>query len=108
MPDTEFKLEHEKRITAVEERSKSNSKRLDKLEPVAEAIYKLHESMIELVAELKHTNETVSEIKEKVEVLEQEPAKRWQNIEDKFIGAFVGAVGTALAGALIYLISINM
>ena len=38
-------LEHEQRLTAVEERTKSNSHRLDKVEASAEAINRLATSM---------------------------------------------------------------
>lgn len=99
-------LEHEKRLTEVEQRAKSNSHRLEKLEPVVEEIHNMSEILVAMTAEVKHTNENVEEIKDKVELMEQEPAKRWKDSTKAFVTAFLGAIGTALAGGLIYLLTI--
>ena len=101
-------LEHEARLTKVEERSKSNSHRLDKLEPIVEEIHKMSETLVEMTSEMKHTNKNVEEIKDKVETLEQEPVKKWKESTKAFWGAFLGALGTALAAGLIYLLTIKM
>ena len=98
-------LEHEKRLTAVEERAKSNTHRIDRLEPIIREIHTMSETMVRLVAEIEHTNENVSEIKNKVDSLEQEPAKRWKDSTKALFNAFLGAVGTAAAGAIIFLLS---
>ena len=98
-------LEHEKRLTAVEERSKSNTKRLDKLEESTEAINRLATSMEvmaerqERVAERQESvAESVEKLDGKVTALEQKPAKRWDNIVDKIIWAVVAAVIAFLLG----------
>lgn len=98
-------LEHEKRLTAVEERAKSNTHRIDRLEPIIREIHTMSETMVRLVAEIEHTNENVSEIKNKVESLEEEPAKRWRDSTKAVFNAFLGAIGTAAAGAIIFLLS---
>ena len=98
-------LEHEKRLTAVEERAKSNTHRIDRLEPIIREIHTMSETMVRLVAEIEHTNENVSEIKNKVDSLEQEPAKRWKDSTKAVFNAFLGAIGTAAAGAIIFLLS---
>ena len=46
-------LEHEKRLTAVEERSKSNTHRLDKLEPIVDEIHTMSETLVEMASEMK-------------------------------------------------------
>lgn len=98
-------LEHEKRLADVENRAKSNTRRLDKVEEQTEAINKLataiqimtvkQDGMVEkqdgLVEEVGRLNTTVEEIKEK-------PAKRAEAIWEKIILAVVSAlVGAALA-----------
>ncbi len=98
-------LEHEKRLTSVEERAKSNTHRIDKIEPVVEEIHNMSAALLEMTSELKHTNKNVQEIKEKVEEIEQEPAKRWKNSGNALFNAFLGAIGTALAGGVIYLLT---
>lgn len=61
----ETEMEH--RLTEVESRSKSNTHRIDKLERVTEEIHTMSNTMIQLVEEVKHTNETVSSLDQKVE-----------------------------------------
>ena len=61
----ETEMEH--RLTEVESRSKSNTHRIDKLERVTEEIHTMSTTMIQLVEEVKHTNETVSSLNQKVE-----------------------------------------
>ena len=98
-------LEHEKRLTEVEQRAKSNTHRLDDLEPIVKEIHNMSETLVEMNAEMKHTNRNVEEIKEKVEVMEQEPADRWRNSTRALFNAFLGAIGTAVAGGLIYILT---
>ena len=98
-------LEHENRLTRVEERSKSNTHRLDKLEPIVEEIHTMSETLVEMASEMKHTNKNVEEIKDKVDCLEQEPARRWKASTKALFNAFLGAIGAAAAGGALYLIS---
>lgn len=98
-------LEHERRLTEVEQRARSNTHRLDDLEPIVKEIHNMSATLVEMTAEIKHTNRNVEEIKEKVEVMEQEPAKRWKNSTRAIFNAFLGAIGTALAGGLIYVLA---
>lgn len=100
-------LEHERRLTEVEARSKSNTKRLDEMQPLVEEIHKMSEVLVEMTTEQRHTNKTVGEIKEKVETLENEPAKRWKESTKALFNAFLGAIGTAVAGGLIYLLTMT-
>ena len=66
MIETEF-IE---RLTKVEERSKSNTHQIDDLKPVINEIHTMSKTMVELIGEVKYTNENVSELKDKVEILE--------------------------------------
>lgn len=91
----ELDIEH--RLTQNEQRSKSNTHRLDKLEPVVNEIHTMSETMVRLVGEVQHTNENVSEIKEKVEVLEGKPSARMEQIKT----AIITAIASALIGGLI-------
>ena len=85
-------LPHEQRLTEVEERSKSNTKRIDKLEKTTEAIHKLATSMEVMVVKQKEVAETVGKLNKKVTVLETKPAKRWEFIVEKAIGFLVAAI----------------
>lgn len=91
-------LEHEKRLTAIEERSKSNSHRLDKLEASTEAINRLATSMEVMAERQERVADTVDKLDGKVTALEGKPAKRWDGIVDKVIWAVVAAaIGFMLA-----------
>lgn len=91
-------LEHERRLTEVEERSKSNSHRLDKLEESTEAINRLATSMEVMAERQEQVVETVGKLDAKVTLLEEKPAKRWDALTDKIIWAIAAAlIGFVLA-----------
>lgn len=98
------KNDFEHRITAVEERAKSNSKRLDKLERITEAIHEMSNTMIHLVEQSKHTNENVEELKVKVDNMEKEPLENAKALKKTVITCIVTAVVSAIVGAIIGLI----
>lgn len=98
-------LENENRLTRVEERSKSNTHRLDKLEPIVDEIHTMSETLVEMASEMRHTNKNMEAIKDKVESLEQEPARKWKDSTKAVFNAFLGAIGTMAAAGVIYLLT---
>lgn len=90
-------LEHEKRLTEVESRSRSNTKRIDKLEQQTEAINRLATSMAVMAEKQDETATIVTALDDKVTKLEEKPAKRWE----KVIEAFLIALVSALAGFIV-------
>ena len=89
-------LEHERRLTQVEQRCKSNTHRLEKLEESTEAINRLATSMEGMVNKQEQVAETVEKLDGKVTALEQKPAKRVDSLVDKIIWAICAAVITFL------------
>ena len=89
-------LEHERRLTQVEQRSKSNTHRLEKLEESTEAINRLATSMEVMVSKQEQVAETVEKLDGKVTALEQKPAKRVDGLVDKIIWAVCASVITFL------------
>ena len=85
-------LEHEQRLTAVEERAKSNSHRLDKVEASTEAITRLATSMEVMANKQEQVADTVDRLDGKVTALEGKPGQRWDNLVEKLIWAVVAAV----------------
>lgn len=85
-------LEHERRLTEVEERAKSNTHRLDKLEESTEAISRLATSMEVMAERQEQVADTVDKLDGKVTALEEKPAKRWDAVADKIIWAVLAAV----------------
>lgn len=100
-------LEHEKRLTAVEERAKSNTHRLDELEPIVKEIHNMSATMCELTNEMKHTNQSLEEIKGKVDALEDEPGKKWKSSQKTIWNAILTAVGAAIASGFFYLLTMR-
>lgn len=101
MIETEFV----ERLAKVEERSKSNTHQIDDLKPVINEIHIMSKTMVELTGEMKHTSSSVSEIKEKVETLEQEPVRQWSSTKRTFFTSITSSIGTAVAAGILYLIS---
>lgn len=85
------------RLTKVEERSKSNTHRLDKLEPIIDEIHTMSETMVRLTTEVQHTNASISELKDKVDVLEGKPSARMEQIKS----AIIAAIASGLIGGII-------
>lgn len=103
----ETEMEH--RLTEVEARAKSNSHRIDKLEKVTEEIHTMSTTMIQLVEEVKHTNETVSSLDQKVEKMdgrvddmERAPGKEWSNAKRTVFNTILGAAVGFLAAGLMW------
>lgn len=102
----EIDIEH--RLTENEQRTKSNTHRLDKLEPIVEEIHTMSNTMVQLVQEVKHTNEAVNNLDAKVErmdnrvdEMERAPTKRFNNVKDTVLNNLVGAIiGFLIAGIL--------
>ena len=93
-------LEHERRLTEVEQRSKSNTHRLEKLEESTEAINRLATSMEVMVNKQEQVAETVEKLDSKVTALEDKPRKRVDGLVDKIIWAVCAAVITFLLARL--------
>lgn len=103
----ETEMEH--RLTEVEARAKSNTHRIDKLEKVTEEIHTMSNTMIQLVEEVKHTNETVSSLDQKVEKMdsrvdemERASGKEWSNAKRTAFNTVAGAVIEFLIAGLIW------
>lgn len=108
-------LEIEHRITEVEQRAKSNTHRINKLEPIVEEIHTMSKTMVELVGEVKHTNENVCVLDEKidrmdsrVDEMERAPAEDAKKYKNTAITAIISTVAGALATGLIFLIAQNL
>lgn len=93
-------LEHERRLTQVEQRSKSNTHRLEKLEESTEAINRLATSMEVMVSKQEQVAETVDKLDGKVTALEAKPGKRADSLVDKIIWAVCAAVLTFILARL--------
>ena len=85
-------LEHERRLTAVEQRSKSNTHRIEKLEGSTEAINRLATSMEVMVNKQEQVAETVDKLDSKVSAIESKPIRRVDGLVDKIVWSVCAAV----------------
>lgn len=91
-------LEHERRLSETEARSKSNTKRIDELEQTTNTIQQLATSVAVMAEQMKTMNGSLAKLTGKVETLEAEPANKWKFVVEKAIYFLVAAVvGFALA-----------
>ena len=85
-------LEHEKRLTEVEERSKSNAHRLSEVERRQDNLDDLVSTVKVLANREENVESDVKEIKQDVKTLTSKPAQRWDSMIDKIIMVIVSAV----------------
>ena len=95
-------LDHEKRLTAVEDLAKSNTHRLEEVEKRQDNLDELVSSVAVFAKEQEHIQQDVREIKADVKALTDKPAKRWEGLVDKLLlvlaGAFVAWLASGAPG----------
>lgn len=79
-------------LAEVEQRSKSNSHRIDGLERDHAALNRLATAVEVMATKQENLGSSVDKLTEKVEALEAEPGKRWRTIVDKLIWAALAAL----------------
>lgn len=90
--------EFEHRLTGVEERSKSNSHRLDEMEARQGDLENLISAFKVLADREERVENDVKEIKGDVKSLKEKPGKRWDAVVDKIIWAFLAAIIAYMLG----------
>lgn len=95
--DERNQVEYERRLTEVEARSKSNTKRIDEIADEQKALQSLVTSVNALATKQEvmtvkqeTMNEGMEEIKSDVKSLKAVPAKRWENLVAILISVVVG------------------
>lgn len=86
------------RLQETADRTTRNEGRIKKLEGEYRIIYDLATSVAVMAEQLKTMNENVHSLTEKVDMLEERPGRRWDEMIDKFWLTIVAIlVGFALA-----------
>lgn len=86
----EVKIEH--RLTEVEDRSKSNTHRIEAVEKRQDDLDDLVTSVKVLAVREENVERDVKEIKNDVKTLTEKPAKRWESVVTQIITLVVAAV----------------
>lgn len=90
-------IELERRLCAMEDRSKSNSHRLRAVEEKQDAMTELVQSVAAMAQKQVDMDADLKEIKADVKHISLRPAKRWDGIVDKALLAVVGALVAYIA-----------
>lgn len=85
-------FEHEKRLTEIEERSKSNSHRIDSLEKRQDNLDELVGTVKVLAVREENVESDVKEIKSDVKSLTGKSGKLWDGMVEKIIMIIIAAV----------------
>ena len=85
-------METEHRLTQVEERSKSNSHRIEELEKRQDNLEELTGTVKVLAVREQNVENDVKEIKNDVKALTNKPAKKWESLSEKIILTIASAV----------------
>lgn len=86
----EVSVEH--RLTVVEDRSKSNTHRIDDLEKRADDTEKLVTSVAIIAEKQKQMGTDIADMKTSLKKITDLPGKRWESIVEKIILLVVAAV----------------
>lgn len=85
-------MEMEHRLTVVEDRSKSNTHRLDELEKRQDDLDELVGTVKVLAVREENVENDVKEIKNDVKTLTSKPGQRWESLVSQIITIIVAAV----------------
>lgn len=85
-------------VAHLEEREKSNTHRIDKLEEEVSEIKDLTIAVKEIATETKHMREEQNNMSKRLSTIEEKPAKNWDKVVSTAIGTIVGGlIGAVLA-----------
>ena len=89
--------EMEHRVTAVEDRAKSNTYRLDDIERRQGEMEELVTNVALIAQKQDAMERDIGEMRDDVRVLAEKPGKRWESIVDKILLAAVGILVAFIA-----------
>lgn len=102
----------ERRLTKVEDRAKSNTHRIDKLEPIVGEIHTMSKTMVQLVEEVKHTNNSVCNLDKKIDSMdarvddmERAPAEDVKKYKSAVVNTIIGTVVGALTTGFLAMVA---
>lgn len=97
-------METVKQIAEIEQRSKSNTRRIEVLESGQVQLHDLITSVAVIAEKQNDMSDKISMIQEEVKAMASKPAKRWETL----IGYVIGAVVTALISFLFFKIGMGV
>ena len=87
-----YEKDFEHRLTDVENRSRSNTKRLDKMEKLQDTLTELAQSVATIAQKQVDMDGDMKEVKADVKMLTGKSGKRWESIVEKAVLTAVAAL----------------
>ena len=82
------------KLAEVDQRARSNTRRIEALERGQETLSRLTTSVEVMVQEQRHIRENVSELSEKLDTIEQKPLRRYEAVAEKVLLVVASALIT--------------
>lgn len=95
-------LEH--RLTEVEQRSKSNTKRIDKLEQIQSELKAISTTLVKVGDKVEYLGKSVDYLSDKVEATEEQPKKTLGTIKSAIITSIISGL-IAIAISVIFAVT---
>lgn len=89
------------KLVEVEQRSKSNTKRIDKIDKQIEEMHELMQTVASLTTEIKYMREEFNEGLARLSKLEQKPAENYNKIMMYIVTTVIGAILGAMVKGVI-------
>ena len=89
------------RLVKVEERGKSNTHRIDRLENLAEAIHRQNENTARLAEKLETIDMTIEALEKRLSEIERQPKTKLNAFSTAFVTALASAVFSMIATLLL-------
>lgn len=95
----EAELEH--RLTEIEQRSKSNTRRIDKLEQIQSELKAISTTLVKVGDKVEYLGKSVNSLTRKVEATEEQPKKTLGTIKSAIITSIISGL-IAIAISMIF------
>ena len=95
-------LEH--RLTEIEQRSKSNTKRIDKLEQIQSELKAISTTLVKVGDKVEYLGNSVKYLSDKVEATEEQPKKTLGTIKSAIITSIISGL-LAIAISVIFAVT---
>ena len=95
-------LEH--RLTEIEQRSKSNTKRIDKLEQIQSELKAISTTLVKVGDKVEYLGKSVDYLSDKVEATEEQPKKTLGTIKSAIITSIISGL-LAIAISVIFAVT---
>ena len=89
------------KIAHLEEKAKSNTKRIDEVEQEVKENRELTMAVKEIATEIKYLREEQSNMNDRLKIIEEKPVKNWNKIITTIIGTVIGALAGGIIGLIL-------